>query len=124
MTSRPSGSTATALPPAARALLGIGHLRAECARLGLREVAVVKGGLSTPAGDLVARLSPLALKASEQVRLARLWPRAVYKQDQGQLVGPLRGATDPAAALVDMLRALVPPAADEAAAGALTLARQ
>jgi len=112
------------LPPPAQALLGIGHLRAECARLGLREVAVVKGGLGTPVGALVARISPLVLKASEQVRLGRLWPRAVYKPDQGQLVGPLRGAADPAAALVEMLRALVPPPSDEPARGALTLARQ
>jgi len=58
------------LPPAAQALLGIGHLRAECARQGIREVAVVKGGLGTPAGSLVARISPLALKASEQVSWA------------------------------------------------------
>ncbi len=105
-------------------MLGIGHLRAECARLGLREVAVVKGGLGTPAGALVARISPLTLKASEQVRLGRIWPRAVYKPDQGQLVGPLRGAPDPAGALVDMLRTLVPPPSDEPARPALTLARQ
>jgi len=112
------------LPPAAQALLGIGHLRAECARLGIREVAVVKGGLSTPVGSLVARISPLALKASEQVRLGRLWPRAVYKQDLGQLVGPLRGGADTTAALVELLRALVPPPSDDAARAALTLARQ
>ena len=112
------------LPPAAQALLGIGHLRAECARQGIREVAVVKGGLGTPAGSLVARISPLALKASEQVRLGRLWPRAVYKQDLGQLVGPLRGGADTTAALVELLRALVPPPSDDAARAALTLARQ
>jgi transcription-repair coupling factor (superfamily II helicase) len=112
------------LPPAAQALLGIGHLRAECARLGLREVAVVKGGIGTPAGTQVARISPITLKASEQVRLGRLWPRAVYKPDQGQLVGPLKAAVSPAGALVELLRALVPPAADEPSRGALTLARQ
>jgi hypothetical protein len=92
----------------------------------VREVAVVKGGLGTPAGGLVARISPMALKASEQVRLGRLWPRVVYKQDLGQVVGPLRGGVDPAAALVDLLRALVPPpvSSDKPARGALTLARQ
>jgi hypothetical protein len=73
---------------------------------------------------LVARISPLALKASEQVRLGRLWPRAVYKQDLGQLVGPLRGGADTTAALVELLRALVPPPSDDAARAALTLARQ
>jgi transcription-repair coupling factor (superfamily II helicase) len=97
------------LPGPAAALLSIAHLRAECARLGLREVAVVAGGLGAPPGSLVARLSPLALKASERVRLGRLWPRAVYKEDPGQLVGPLPKGQEPARALVELLRALVPP---------------
>jgi transcription-repair coupling factor (superfamily II helicase) len=97
------------LPEPAKALLGIGHLRAECARLGLREVTVGSGGISTPTGGLVARVAPVTLRASEQVRLGRLWPRAVYKEDLGQLVGPMRKGADPAMALVEMLRALVPP---------------
>jgi transcription-repair coupling factor (superfamily II helicase) len=99
------------LPEPATALLGIAHLRAECARLGVREVAVVSGGIGTPYGTLLARVSPITLKASEQVRLGRVWPHAVYKEDQGQLVGPLRKGEDPARRLVDLLRALVPPAA-------------
>jgi transcription-repair coupling factor (superfamily II helicase) len=102
------------LPEPAQALLSIAHLRAECARLGIREVAVVSGGMSTPLGGFTARLSPIALRASEQVRLGRLWPNAVYKEDQAQLVGPLRKVADPARAMVDMLRALVPPTAPAA----------
>ena len=98
------------LPGPANALLGIAHLRAECARLGLREVSVVSGGMGTPYGALVARAAPVSLKASERVRLGRLWPHAVYKEDQGQLVGPLPKGVDPARALVDLLQALVPPA--------------
>ena len=97
------------LPPPATALLGIAHLRAECARLGLRDVTVVTSGIGTPSGQLVARISPIALKASEQVRLGRLWPQAVYKEDQGQLVGPLKKGVDPALALAELFRALVPP---------------
>jgi transcription-repair coupling factor (superfamily II helicase) len=96
------------LPGPAQALLSIAHLRAECARLGIREIAVVTGGIGTPFGGFTARVSPLALRASAQVRLGRLWPKAVYKEDQAQLVGPLRKVDDPARALVDMLRALVP----------------
>ena len=96
------------LPAPAKALLSIAHLRAECARLGIREIAVVSGGLGTPLGGFTARLSPVTLRPSEQVRLGRLWPHAVYKEDQAQLVGPLRKAADPAGALVEMLRALVP----------------
>jgi transcription-repair coupling factor (superfamily II helicase) len=102
------------LPAPASALLGIAHLRAECARLGLREVSVVSGGIGTPHGTLVARAAPLVLKASERVRLGRLWPHAVYKEDQGQLVGALPKGVDPARALVDLLQALVPPAAPAA----------
>ncbi|HUB69112.1 MAG TPA: transcription-repair coupling factor [Acidimicrobiales bacterium] len=101
------------LPAQANALLSIARLRAECARLGAREVAVVSGGIGTPFGGFTARISPLALRASEQVRLSRIWPRAVYKEDQGQLVGPLKKSPDPAQALVDLLRALVPPAPPE-----------
>jgi hypothetical protein len=91
-------------------LLGIAHLRAECVRLGIRDITVVSGGIGTTSGSLVARVSPVSLKASEQVRLGRVWPRAVYKEDQSQLVGPVRKGTDTASALVEILRALVPPA--------------
>jgi transcription-repair coupling factor (superfamily II helicase) len=97
------------LPEPAESLLRIGHLRAECARLGLREVAVVRstGGLSGSAST--ARLSPLQLKASEQVRLQRLWPKAIYKEDLGQLVLSLPKGADAAASLADGLAVLVPP---------------
>jgi transcription-repair coupling factor (superfamily II helicase) len=106
------------LPPPAEALLSIAYLRAECARLGIREVAVVSGGIATPSGGYTARIAPLNLKASEQVRLGRLWPQAVYKQDQAQLVGPLRKGAGPAEALVQMLRALVPPELQPGRSGA------
>ncbi|HMK98312.1 MAG TPA: TRCF domain-containing protein, partial [Acidimicrobiales bacterium] len=96
------------LPEPARALLSIARLRAECARLGVHEVAVVSGGLGTPSGGYTARLSPISLRASERVRLSRLWPQAVFKEDQAQLVGPLKKNPDPAAALVELLQALVP----------------
>jgi len=96
------------LPEPARALLSIARLRAECARLGVHEVAVVSGGLGTPSGGYTARLSPISLRASERVRLSRLLPQAVFKEDQAQLVGPLKKNPDPAAALVELLQALVP----------------
>ncbi|MGH9105071.1 MAG: transcription-repair coupling factor [Acidimicrobiales bacterium] len=99
------------LPEPAQALLSIAQLRAECARLGVREISVVSGGIGTPPGGFTARVSPLTLRVSEQVRLGRVWPGTVYKQDQAQLVGPLRKSPDPAAALVQLLRALVPPPA-------------
>jgi transcription-repair coupling factor (superfamily II helicase) len=97
------------LPEPAEALLRIGHLRAECARLGLREVAVVRSNSGLSGGAATARLSPIALKASEQVRLQRLWPKAVYKEDLGQLVLTVPRGADAAEALADGLALLVPP---------------
>ncbi|HET9689946.1 MAG TPA: transcription-repair coupling factor [Acidimicrobiales bacterium] len=101
------------LPDAAEALLRIGHLRAECARTGVREVAVVtsSGGLSGAAAT--ARLSPIALRPSARVRLTRLHPKAVVKEEQGQLVVPLARGADPAETLAALLAQLVP---DEAPA--------
>ncbi|HZU71442.1 MAG TPA: transcription-repair coupling factor [Acidimicrobiales bacterium] len=101
------------LPEPARAVLGVGRLRAECARTGVREVAVVKGrtgpGLS-PA--CTARISPLpSLLTSARMRLSRLYPKAVYKEDQSQLVVPLgpKQAADPAGAIIELLGELLPP---------------
>ncbi len=96
------------LPEPAESLLRIGHLRAECARTGVREVAVVKGGAGLSGGGATARLSPLGLRASARVRLARLWPKAVFKEDIGQLVLSLPRGADPAGTLSDLLSQLVP----------------
>ncbi len=89
-----------ALPPPAEALLRIGELRAECARTGVREVTVVKGG--------TVRLSPLALKTSGRIRLQRLSPKAIYKEDLGQIVLPLPPRVDAAEYLVSFLAAMAP----------------
>ncbi len=102
------------LPEPAAALLRIGHLRAECARLGVREVAVVTGGAALSGGAFTARLSPLTLKTSQRVRLTRLFPKAVFKEDTGQLVLPLPRGSDPAADLAALLTQLVPPVASPA----------
>ncbi|MEZ5248801.1 MAG: hypothetical protein R2713_06180 [Ilumatobacteraceae bacterium] len=56
-----------------------------------------------------ARLAPLRLKVSEDMRLKRLSRTAIVKDDLEQLVVPIpRGAT-PASFLVGFLRELVPP---------------
>jgi transcription-repair coupling factor (superfamily II helicase) len=99
------------LPDPATALLRIGHLRAECARLGIREVAVVTGGSSLSGGGFTARLAPLELKASQRVRLSRIAPKAVFKEEIGQLVLPLARGSDPAADLSALLGELAPPVA-------------
>ena len=64
-------------PPPAEALLAVARLRAECHRLGIREVAVPRGRM--------VRLTPLALKTSEEVRFRRLAREGVYKAELGEV---------------------------------------
>jgi hypothetical protein len=80
-------------------LSSIGKMRAECVRTGVREVAVARD---------VARIFPIELRTSQRIRLQRLAPDAVYKEDVRQLVVPVRRAADPAQAVVALLRELVP----------------
>lgn len=87
------------VPPPAAALLTVGHLRAECHRLDVRDVSIASSQ---------ARLSPVKLKTSEEMRLQRLARGAIYKHDSQQIVIPIRGA-EPATFLVDFLRELIPP---------------
>jgi hypothetical protein len=56
----------------------------------------------------VGRLAPLKLAVSATVRLRRLHPDAVYKEDINQLLVPLPADTDPAESLAALLRELVP----------------
>jgi transcription-repair coupling factor (superfamily II helicase) len=88
------------LPAPAEALLRIGDLRAECARTGLRDVTVVRGG--------TARLAPLAFKTSQRIRLQRMYPKAIYKEDLGQIVLPIPPKVDAAEYLAAFLDAMVP----------------
>jgi transcription-repair coupling factor (superfamily II helicase) len=87
------------VPAPAEALLNVAHLRAECHRLGLRDVSITASG---------ARLAPLDLKVSEAMRLKRLSRKAIYKDDSSQLVVPLPHGQDPALFLVGFLRELIP----------------
>ncbi len=86
-------------PEVARALLGVARLRAECARTGVREVTVAKG---------VARLAPLRLLASQQIRLRRISQGAVWKEELAQLVVPLGRGADPLGAVMTLLSELIP----------------
>ena len=90
------------VPAAAEALLAVGSLRAECTRLGLRDIQIV---------GQQARLAPLELKFSEEMRLRRLSRDAIYKEDNQQVVVPLKRGADPAVFLTAFLQQLVPPAA-------------
>ena len=88
------------VPAAAESLLAVGSLRAECNRLGLRDVQIV---------GQQARLGPLSLKFSEEMRLRRLSRDSIYKEDQQQVVVPFKRGIDPAVFLVNFLQQLIPP---------------
>ncbi|MGH9185876.1 MAG: transcription-repair coupling factor [Acidimicrobiales bacterium] len=97
------------VPAPAQALLDVASLRAECVRLGVREVNVARGpGFGGP--EYVARLSPVRLRASQEVRLRRLLKESVYKPEQGRLQLPVREKGRAlVSGLVTLLQELVPP---------------
>jgi transcription-repair coupling factor (superfamily II helicase) len=101
------------LPPAAEGLLAVARLRVECLRTGVREVSATparpgQGGGPPGRRGPVARLSPLELPASSRVRLRRLRPDAVLKEDTHQLVVPLGPAEAPVESLTALLGELLP----------------
>jgi transcription-repair coupling factor (superfamily II helicase) len=96
------------VPDEAEALLDVAHLRAEANRLGVREVNVVKvTGIG--AATWVARVSPIELKVSEEVRLKRLLPKAIYKKDLAQLIIPVKGGRGVATEVIEVLQRMFPP---------------
>jgi transcription-repair coupling factor (superfamily II helicase) len=95
------------VPPPAEALLAVARLRAECVRTGVREVVVTAGpGFGGP--KHIVRLSPLPLLLSQQLRLKRLFPGSVYKEDSGQVQVGVKGNTDLIEAIVLFLRTIQP----------------
>ena len=106
------------LPRPAAALLAVGRVRAECVRLGIRELTGVPArpgsGGTARVGEVVVRFSPVALPASARVRLQRLAPRALYKEELGQVIVPLAGGASFADGLAAFLSELLPPALEAA----------
>jgi transcription-repair coupling factor (superfamily II helicase) len=100
------------LPAAASGLLALARLRAAAIGRGIREItqSPVRPGGSRQA---VARIVPVRLAASAQVRLRRLVPGAGYKEDLGQLLVPVRPGAVAADVLRELLEDLIPPADDE-----------
>ena len=89
------------LPPAAEALLAVARLRAECVRVRVTSISVQKG---------VARVLGLDLLESQKVRLRRLAPRSVVKEE-GEVAIPLAVPPDEVpGALVALLAELIPAA--------------
>ncbi|MBK9180541.1 MAG: transcription-repair coupling factor [Acidimicrobiales bacterium] len=110
------------VPPPAAALLDVARLRAACHRLGLREVNVTTAPGLGPRSGLLARLSPVRLRTSQEIRLRRLARDAVYKEEQGQLQVPLRAGGDVVASLLGFLAELFPGDGPTGADGAASLA--
>ena len=89
-------------PASAVALLDVARLRVECVRLDIRSITVQRN---------TARIVGVALKESQKVRLRRLVPKAVAKDDE--LVVPVSApSAEVATALVDLLQELLPPPAE------------
>jgi len=95
-------------PPHAANLLAVARVRAECVRLGIREVAVQRGSV---------RFAPLALRESQRVRLLRLSPNSLTKSTDEVVVplkstGPVGSKSDGLAVvegILTLLAELVPP---------------
>ncbi|MFT7599525.1 MAG: transcription-repair coupling factor (superfamily II helicase) [Acidimicrobiales bacterium] len=100
------------VPPPAERLLEVALLRAECVRVGIRDLVVVKGdGFGGP--EWTAKMGPARLKVSQEVRFERLFPKGLYKGEEygeegGQLQVGLMKKGDIAPSLVEFLRALFP----------------
>ncbi|MFM7535160.1 MAG: transcription-repair coupling factor [Acidimicrobiales bacterium] len=88
------------IPEPAQRLLAIGRLRAECWRTGVREVTATSREI---------KLTPVKLKASEEMRLRRIDRRAVYRSDAAALFVPLAPKADPVDHVLRFLGELIPP---------------
>jgi transcription-repair coupling factor (superfamily II helicase) len=99
------------VPDRAAALLEVARLRAECVRIGITELIVTKAqglGASMMSGALMARISPVSLQTSQELRLQRLSRAAIHKARERQLVVPIKPRTDPVEFLVVFLGELFP----------------
>jgi len=103
------------VPPLADNLLAVARLRAECSRVGVRDV-VITSGSAFGGPKYTARIGPLPLLLSQQLRLKRLFQGSVYKDDGAQVQIGIKGGTDLVEALVLFFRTMVP--VDEAGAPA------
>jgi transcription-repair coupling factor (superfamily II helicase) len=101
------------LPAPAEGLLAVARLRVECLRTGVREVSATPARPGQGSGrpgrrGFVARMTPLELPASARVRLRRLRPDSLVKEEVGLVVVPLGPDERPVEALTALLIELVP----------------
>ncbi len=99
------------IPEQALALLEVARLRAECVRIGIRDVTVTKASGSNAGmmpGALSARISPVTLKTSQELRLQRLVKTSIHKPNDHLIIIPMRPKTDVCEFLVTLLGELFP----------------
>lgn len=100
------------VPQVAERLLEVALLRAACDRLGISDVVVVKGpGFGGP--QWVAKLGPVTMKISQEIRFERLFPTGVWKSNEyddegGQVQVGLRQKTSIAPDLLTFLETMWP----------------
>lgn len=103
------------VPEPARQLLSIARLRAECVRTGVTDVSASKSS-TIDGGGWVAKVAPIDLPESKQMRLERLFKGSHYKPEGvpggpsggGQLQLLLKGGPTMPDDLVEALSSLVP----------------
>ncbi len=95
------------LPQPAEALLEAAQLRAAAHTYGIRDITVTKGpGFGGPA--FVARVSPVELPTSKQIRIDRLYGESVYKPDSQLLSLAFKKKSDLVSQLLGAIADLVP----------------
>ncbi len=69
------------VPPVAQQLLDVARIRAEMIRLGMRDLVVVKGpGFGAP--RWMAKMGPVEMRISQEVRFKRLFKAGVWKPNE------------------------------------------
>ncbi len=95
------------VPEPAANLLSVARVRAECARSGVTDVVGLEG-VRFSGGGLVARLSPIRLPQSKQMRLTVCTLRRCTRRPTAELQLPLPSGASPAVLLVEAIAQLVP----------------
>ncbi len=101
------------VPPLAERLLEVALLRAEFVRLGMRDLVVVKGpGFGKP--EWIAKMGPVQMKMSQEVRFERLfkdgvWKPREYGPEGGEVQFGLKRKTSLAPDIITFLETLFPP---------------
>ena len=94
-----------AIPPAAKNLLSVAKLRCEARKLGIVEIAG-RTLANTGESQWLAKVSPISLRPSEIVRVKRLYPGSVFKDELEELQIVLNHSETPIEDLVGYLQQL------------------